>query len=120
VLAEAEGLGGDAWRATELTRGLGASSVELPWLKRIRGIALARLGRLDEAMDELDDSLGVARQRGALYQVAATLDVLHALGAESDQVAGERDSLLGRLGIERLPALEFGSTTNEPAAAIGG
>ncbi len=120
VLAEAEGLGGDAWRATEITRGLGASSLELPWLKRIRGIALARLGRLDEAMDELDDSLAVARQSGALYQVAATLDVLHALGAESDQVAGERDSLLGRLGIERLPALEFGSTTNEPAAAIGG
>lgn len=120
VRAEAEAFAGDAAYAAEITGRLGASSLELPWLKRIRGIALARLGLLDEAMDELDDSLGMARQRGALYQVAATLDVLHALGAESDQVAGERDSLLGRLGIERLPALELGSTTNEPAAAIGG
>lgn len=120
VLAEAEALGGDASRAVVITGQLEASSRELPRLKRIRGIALARLGRLDEAKGELDASLGMARQSGALYDVAATLDVLRLLDAEREQQAGERDSLLERLGVERLPALELGRMTNELGAAIGG
>jgi hypothetical protein len=104
----------------QITGRLSVSSRELPWLKRVRGIALARLGRSDEAIDELDASLEMASQSGALYDVAATLDVLHALGAEPEQRAGERDSLLERLGVERLPALELGPATKELAGAIGG
>jgi len=121
VIAEAEALGGDPARAVEITDCLGAASPELlPWLKRIRGIALARLGRPDEAKDELEASLDMARESRALYDVAAALDVLHAVGAEHEQRVGERDSLLVRLGVERLPLLELGSTTNELAAAVGG
>jgi class 3 adenylate cyclase/predicted ATPase len=118
ILAEAEALGGDASRAAVITERLGASSRELSWLKRIRGIALARLGRRAEAMDELEAALSVARQSGALYDMAATLDVLHALGDEPEQRAGERDSLLERLGVERLPALELRPVTIELSAAI--
>jgi hypothetical protein len=104
-----------------ITERLGAASRELlPWLKLIRGIGLARLGRPDEAKVELDASLGMARESGALYDVAAALDVLHALGAEHEQRARERDALLERLGVERLPALELAPTTSELAAAIGG
>ena len=119
VLAEAEALSGDAASAVEITGRLDSSS-ELPWLKRIRGIALARLGRPDQAEGELDASLGLARESGALYHVAAALDVLGALGAEHEQRVGERDSLLARLGVERLPALELGPTANAHAAAIAG
>src|SRR5436309_2604265 len=77
------------------------------WVRRIRAIALARLGQLDAAVDELVSSLAIARERGALYDVAAALDVLQKLGAESDQGTGKRDSILAALGIERLPRLEF-------------
>jgi tetratricopeptide (TPR) repeat protein len=120
VLAEAEALGGDASRAVVIAGRVSDSSRELPWVKRIRGIALTRLGRFDEAKGELDASLGIARQEGALYDVAATLDVLHVLDAGPQQQAAERDSLLERLGVERLPALELGPRANELAASIGG
>jgi class 3 adenylate cyclase/tetratricopeptide (TPR) repeat protein len=118
ILAEAEALGGDAARAVVMTSRLDASSREQSWLKRIRGIALARLGRTEEALDELEASLSMARQSGALYDLAATLDVLHELDAEPEQRASERDSVLGLLGVERLPALELRPVTNESALAI--
>jgi class 3 adenylate cyclase/tetratricopeptide (TPR) repeat protein len=118
VVAEVEALGGDASDAVQITGRLSASGRELAWLKRIRGIALARLGLIDEAMDELDASLDVARQSGALYDIAAALDVQHSLGAEPARRAGERDSLLRRLGVERLPALELAPETKELAGAI--
>jgi class 3 adenylate cyclase/tetratricopeptide (TPR) repeat protein len=118
VLAEAEALAGDASRALTITDSLLASSRrELPWLQRIRGIALARLGRPEAALNELEQSLAIARERGALYDVASTLDVLRALGAESDEQATERDSVLAQLGIERLPALGLAPTMSELAAA---
>jgi class 3 adenylate cyclase/tetratricopeptide (TPR) repeat protein len=107
VLAEAEALAGDASRAAASADRLLASSRELPWLKRVRAVALVRLGKLDAAMDDLGNSLAIARERCALYDVAATLDVLRALGVESPEGSAERDTILARLGIERLPGLEF-------------
>jgi hypothetical protein len=59
------------------------------------------------AIDELVSALAVARERGALYDVAATLDVLQTLGVESDPGSSERDTILAKLGIERLPLLEI-------------
>jgi hypothetical protein len=52
-----------------------------------------------------------------LYDVAATLDVLQALGAGSDQGRTERDAILARLGIERLPALGVSAPGRIRAAA---
>jgi tetratricopeptide (TPR) repeat protein len=117
VLAEAEGLGGDASRAVAIATTLLASSNELPWLKRIRAIALARLGQVDEAIDELDSSLRIARERGALYDMAATLDVLQRLDPGSELGLADRDSILAQLGIEQLPLLELPPAAREPAVA---
>jgi hypothetical protein len=64
----------------------------------------------------LDSALAIARERGARYDVAATLDVLVRLGTESEHGADERDSLLRRLGIVRLPALRLQPITTELAA----
>jgi tetratricopeptide (TPR) repeat protein len=116
ALGEAEALGGDASRAVMITGRLGDSSPELPSLKRIRGMALARLGRLGEARRDLDAALAIARQSGALYDIAAALDVLRLVGVDSEQQTDEREELLERLGVERLPVLELGRATYEVAA----
>jgi tetratricopeptide (TPR) repeat protein len=115
VLAEAEAFAGDAARALTITESQQASVS--PWLLRIRAAALARLGRPDDAVEALERSLAIARERGALYDVAATLDVLHTLSPESADRASERDSVLAQLGIKRLPALRLAPTVSELAAA---
>jgi class 3 adenylate cyclase/tetratricopeptide (TPR) repeat protein len=118
VLAEAEAFAGDPSHAMTLADALlGASNRELSvWLRRVRGVALARLGRAEEAVAELESGLALARERGARYDVAATLDVLDRLGGRSGQLAAERDELLTRLGIERLPVVELGLSRPELAA----
>jgi len=109
LVAEAEAFGGDPTRALQIARGqLKASDRNAPLLERVAGIALARLGRTEEARRELIGALESARERAAEYDVAATVDVLNALaGADADQLR-ERDEILGRLKIARLPAPEFG------------
>jgi hypothetical protein len=117
VLAEAEAFAGDATRAIVLAETLLVGSTREAWLHRVRGIALSRLGRLGEALTALDRSLAIGRERRELYDVAATLDVMHILGAESGQGSAERDSLLARLRIEQLPLLELPRATSELATA---
>jgi len=119
VLAEAEAFAGDPSHAMTLADALlAASNRELSvWLRRVRGIALARLGRAGEAAFELESALARARAQGARYDVAATLDVLHALGGHSNQLAAERDELLAQLGIEQLPVVRLGLIHPELASA---
>jgi tetratricopeptide (TPR) repeat protein len=117
TLAEAEALGGDASHAAAMAEALLGSSSELAWIKRVRAIALARLGRHNEAIEELEYALSIARERDAVYDVAAILDVLRTLGACSQADLTERDSILLRLGIERLPALEIVPSGRQPVAA---
>src|SRR5207249_4227118 len=77
VLVAVEAFGGDPSRALEIVRDAReADSRELPLLQRARGVALARMGRDEEALQALDASLALAREQGALYHVAATLDIL--------------------------------------------
>jgi class 3 adenylate cyclase/tetratricopeptide (TPR) repeat protein len=116
ILAEAEAIAGDASRAVALAEKLVSASTHEAWLRRVRGIALARQGQWDEAVAALESALAIARERGALYDVAATLDILVRLGAESEYGADERDSLLRRLGVVRLPALTLRPITTELAA----
>ena len=119
ILAEAEAFVGDATRGLTIADSLlAASTRELPWLKRIRGVALARMERKHAAIAELDDALAVARERGSLYDLAADLDALQSLGAETAQGAEERGLVLAKLGIERLPALEISNATREIAVAV--
>jgi hypothetical protein len=109
LVAEAEAFCGDPTRALQMARGqLKASDRNAPLLTRVAGIALARLARTDEARRELIDALESARERAAEYDVAATIDVLNALAGADPDLLRERDEILGRLKIARLPAPEFG------------
>ena len=103
-LAEAESFGGDPRRALAIsTRLIVTSERTLPLLHRARAIALARLGKA-EAHDELAVSLALARQRGALFDVALALDLAETIERPDPACARERDAILARLGIEQLPA----------------
>ena len=114
LIAEAEALDGDPARAIEIARRLlagGERSAAL--LHRVYGTALARLGDLVGAAFELDRSLRAARARGADYEIVSTLDVLDRLDRRSgvsDPVrTAERDALLMRLRIERMPEPALGA-----------
>ncbi len=106
ALAEAEAFAGRASLALEVVDSmLDADRRNVAWLLRVKGAALARLGRRQEAIDTLETSLSVARAQGALYDVAATLDVLHLIGTDGD--SAERDVLRARLGIERFHIIDL-------------
>ncbi len=105
LIAEAEALGGDPSRALDIAgRELHASDRLRSLLTRVAGIALARLGEKDAAVRELTHSLQSARERGGDYDIAVTIDAMDALGAADPELQGERDAILARLKIERLPA----------------
>jgi Flp pilus assembly protein TadD len=69
----------------------------------VSGIALARLGRLDEAETQLRTALASARQDGIEYEVAATIEVLDSLGAAGEDMLRDRNTIVERLKIEWLP-----------------
>ena len=105
LLAEAEAFGGDPDRALRIARRqLKASDRNAPLLSRVAGIALARLGRVEEARAELATALQSARGRRAEYDVAATIDAMAALEEADAELLRDRDEILGRLKIVRLPA----------------
>jgi class 3 adenylate cyclase/tetratricopeptide (TPR) repeat protein len=104
-IAEAEALGGDPMRAMELaSRRLRSDDRERPLLTRMAGIALARLGETKGAMRELGHSLRTARDRGAEYDIAATIDAMAVIDGVEPALLLERDEILGRLRVEQLPA----------------
>jgi tetratricopeptide (TPR) repeat protein len=114
LLAEAEAFAGDPRVALKLTKRLiDNAERELPLLHRVTAVALARLGR-NGASAEIERSLTVARERGALYDVAAALDLSAALGDPEPTRLRERDEILARLGVQRLPSPRLA----EPELAI--
>jgi tetratricopeptide (TPR) repeat protein len=122
LLAEAAAFGGDPSRAEALAdRLITSTDRTVPLLHRIRAIALARLGR-DDAADELSKSLALARQCGALYDVAAGLDLALAMSWVDSEHARERDEILAQLGIESLPMppLEAGGRRQTPVPVAAG
>jgi class 3 adenylate cyclase/tetratricopeptide (TPR) repeat protein len=78
-------------------------------LARVRGYALALVGRAVSAQEAIDESLRAARQRGDRYDEALSTDALIRLAeirgqsAEPDLVAS-RDELFRALGIRAVPA----------------
>ena len=78
-------------------------------LARVRGYALALVGRAVSAQEAIDESLRAARQRGDRYDEALSTDALIRLAeirgqlAEPDLVAS-RDDLFRALGIRAVPA----------------
>lgn len=108
LLAEGEALAGDPERALALAERLvRTADYALPLLYRVRAIALARLGE-DGADDALNMALALAREREALYDVGAGLDVAESIWWPDSERAQERDAILARLGVERLPELPIG------------
>ena len=83
-------------------------------LRRIAGIALCRLGRGEGAERELIHALELARETGAEYDIAATIDILDALGGASPgdtqrgRISRRQPSILGCLrSAARLPTARF-------------
>ena len=77
-------------------------------LHRLRGYASAALGRIADAWADLDESLAVARARGAAYDVALTLEAISVVAelgglATDPSAAGERTALLDQLGVLVTP-----------------
>jgi tetratricopeptide (TPR) repeat protein len=70
-------------------------------LHRIRGYALAALGRDDEARAELEESLGVARESDTLYEVALTLRARARVGGGANDER-EAQALLDALHVVRV------------------
>jgi class 3 adenylate cyclase/tetratricopeptide (TPR) repeat protein len=104
LVAEAEAFAGDPQRALDIARAeIGSADRNRPLLERAAGIALARLGQPDAARDELSAALRLARERGADYDVAATIDAFAALGGADAEMLDERDRILEALKIVRLP-----------------
>jgi tetratricopeptide (TPR) repeat protein len=120
VIAEAEAYVGDPDTAIEiiLTR-LHESPANSPALRRIHGVALARQDRSAAAREQLEQALAAAREQGADYDAAATLDALDTLGVAGAQRCAERDEILGRLRVSQLPALQPGMFKRARAAAVG-
>jgi hypothetical protein len=124
--AEAEAFAGHADAA--LTRselalaGLGDPGRLGALLHRVRGFAFARVGDLSAAEDAFEASLAQARAQAEEYEVAITLDALKALSVltgrpEPSLRTGERDAILARLDVERLPDPPL---SGSPSAATGG
>jgi class 3 adenylate cyclase/predicted ATPase len=78
-------------------------------LARVRGYALALLGRAVSAQDTVDTSLRTARQRGDRYDEALAIDALIQLaelrGQSADpSLVARRDDLFRALGVRAAPA----------------
>jgi class 3 adenylate cyclase/tetratricopeptide (TPR) repeat protein len=117
LLAEAEAFGGDPRTALSIaSRLIPSADRTLPLLHRVSAIALARLEQ-EGALTQLEVSLTTARERGALYDIAAALDLFDQLFEPDVRRAQERDAILTRLGVERQPTLPIDASIGAPAAA---
>ncbi len=85
-----------------------ATGPTVPLAQRIRGYALIQLDRLDEARTALEASLVTARNQGAGFEEACTLDALVRLcelTADEEERAFARacNEIKSRLGIRAIP-----------------
>ena len=88
-----------------------------PMLHRVRGLALGQLGRAEEAREALECALAHARERGGDLDVVLALDALLARGAGSPALRRERDAIVERLDVVRLPAAAAGAPAPTAAGA---
>jgi class 3 adenylate cyclase/tetratricopeptide (TPR) repeat protein len=74
-----------------------------PLLHHVAGVALARLGELAAAREELEAAVATARSFELPFELTLALDALDELSG-SHETSRERDDLLVRLDIVRLPS----------------
>jgi tetratricopeptide (TPR) repeat protein len=118
LIAETEAFIGDPETALSMvSEHLSETPASAPTLGRIRGIALARMGRTRAAREELLQALSAARLQSADYDTAATIDALEALGHADVGLLSEREDILGQLRVIRLPKPSLGRRNRERAAA---
>jgi hypothetical protein len=97
-------------RATDALAREGGRGAHAPLLHRIRAYALLATGDVDGCAAAVEESLTVARARGADYDIALALRAAAALararGRQPDPAAErERIGILERLGVVREPAI---------------
>jgi class 3 adenylate cyclase/tetratricopeptide (TPR) repeat protein len=113
-IAEALLYAGEAEEALARADGIAANSpgrngvASASALARVRGYALALLGRAVSAQGSVDESLRAARERGDRYDEALAADALIRLAEIRGQPAGpdllaRRDDLFRSLGIRTVP-----------------
>lgn len=93
-------------------------------LARVRGYALALLGRAVSAQDKVDESLRVARQRGDRYDEALATDALIQLAEMRGQPADpdlvdRRDTLFGALGVRAVPTPASPASHSQSGSLLG-
>lgn len=91
-------------------------------LHRVHAIALAQLGRVEPARAALSAALCEADEQGEEFERVLALDVLDALGgrgANADDGPGrQRDTIVQRLDIARLPPLPLVRTATAPRGSV--
>ena len=102
-LAEAALLAGDPAGALAaidaMDPGHPGAAVVAPLQLRVRGLALACLGRTSAAVTALEEALAIARSRGAGHEVAFTLEAQRSVTGLPPALDAERASLLAGLGV---------------------
>jgi hypothetical protein len=69
------------------------------FLERLHGYALVQARRAEEAGPRFERSLQLARELGADYELALTLEALDRTGVSDSEAASERDAIYERLGV---------------------
>jgi hypothetical protein len=107
--AEAHLLGGgveaaiaDAEEALRDASGIVGADVTVIGLQRVRGVALVWLGRSRDGHVQLLEAAELARRADAAFEQALILDALATLYGD-DGASEERNAIVERLGIVRLP-----------------
>jgi class 3 adenylate cyclase/tetratricopeptide (TPR) repeat protein len=127
-IAECLAMQGRSTQALELATEALARSETLggpatPQLQRVRGCALARLGRLSEARDALEESVAGAKGREAEYEEALALEGLARIGAiegssDTPELEARYRAIFERLGVVAAPVIPIGEAL-EPSAPRG-
>ncbi|HET7309491.1 MAG TPA: tetratricopeptide repeat protein, partial [Actinomycetota bacterium] len=124
-IAECLAMQGRSKQALELSTEALARSETLggpatPQLQRVRGYALAQLGRLSEAREVLEESVAGARSREAEYEEALALQALARIGAiegspDAPELEARYRAIFERLGVVAAPVIPIAETL-EPSS----
>ncbi|MFN2589510.1 MAG: tetratricopeptide repeat protein, partial [Actinomycetota bacterium] len=114
--------------AVSTAEALGGVDANVPFLQRIRGLALMRLGRIDPGRAALQQSLEVGRRRKAEYEVGLTLRAMAQLalleGGDPTEAHVESDAILDRLDVVWVPEIpgipEIGRRDRRSGSALVG
>lgn len=86
-------------------RGTGEVGVRTALLERLLAIAAVQARRPGDAPAHFDEALRVARELGADYEVARTLQAKVLTGLGTDEELAEAEAIMERLGVVSLPAV---------------